>query len=151
MAPPGRDRGAVGLVIRREIGATVVFVAAAAAAVVGWDTASVAPATAPVAGDVLPGATLFRVKGCASCHIGPSGTSGPGTGPTIGPDLSDAASWAGERRPGMSAEEYLAESVRAPQAFISPAAAPGGPGGSMPRLEVSDAELDRLVELLMGS
>ncbi|HEX6235903.1 MAG TPA: c-type cytochrome, partial [Acidimicrobiales bacterium] len=141
----------VGPMIRREIGATVVFVAAAAAAVVGWGTASVPPATAPVAGDVLPGATLFRVKGCASCHIGPSGTTNPGTGPTIGPDLSDAASWAGERRPGMSAEEYLAESVRAPQAFISPAAAPGGPPGGMPRLEVADAELDALVELLMGS
>lgn len=118
--------------IRREIGATVVFVAAAAAAVVGWDTASVPPATAPVAGDVLPGATLFRVKGCASCHIGPSGTTNPGTGPTIGPDLSDAASWAGERRPGMSAEEYLAESVRArrrsshrpPRPVAHPAACP---------------------------
>ena len=70
----------------------------------------------------------------------------------IGPDLSDAASWAGDRRPGMSAEDYVAESVRTPGAFISPAFQPiGGPTEAMPLLDVSDAELDALVRYLLGS
>jgi hypothetical protein len=69
----------------------------------------------------------------------------------IGPDLSDAVSWAGDRRTGMSAEDYVAESVRIPGAFISPAFAPGGgPTDAMPVLEVSDTEVDALVEYVLG-
>jgi hypothetical protein len=45
---------------------------------------------------------------------------GMGHAVDIGVDLSDAASWAADRRPGMSAEDDLAESVRTPGAFIFP-------------------------------
>jgi mono/diheme cytochrome c family protein len=91
---------------------------------------------------------LFRTKGCASCHNGPETEAIVG----IGPDLSDAASWAGDRRPAMSAEDYVAESVRTPGAFTSPAFQPiGGPTEAMPLLDVSDAELDALVSYLLGS
>jgi hypothetical protein len=52
----------------------------------------------------------------------------------------------------MSAEDYVAESVRTPGAFISPAFQPiGGPTEAMPLLDVSDAELDALVRYLLGS
>ena len=132
----------------RGVVAAVVALAAATGAIVGWGTASTPDATRAVAGDALSGATLFRTKGCASCHTGPESEAIVG----IGPDLSDAGSWAGDRRPGMSADDYVAESVRTPGAFISPAFEPiGGPTEAMPLLEVSDAELDALVSYLLGS
>jgi hypothetical protein len=84
---------------------------------------------------------LFQVKGCATCHTAQSGTF---------PDLSEAAAWAGERRPGMTAEEYLAESILDPSAFISPQLAPGNDFLVMPRLNVTDEEVDALVAHLLG-
>jgi mono/diheme cytochrome c family protein len=91
----------------------------------------------------LAGASLFAAKGCASCHAGPASSSATG----LGPPLVDAASWAGERRPGLSAEAYLAESIREPAAFISPARTSDW---TMPRLDVTDEEVDRLVAFLLG-
>jgi cytochrome c551/c552 len=141
-------------VSHRGIAAALVAVAAAGAALVGWDTttqssapaATVTTATLPAAGDPLDGATVFRTKGCAQCHTGPD-TAGM---IPIGPDLSDASEWAGDRRPGVSAEEYIAESVRTPGAFVSPAFEPmGGPTTGMPQLHVSDDELDALVRYLL--
>jgi mono/diheme cytochrome c family protein len=132
----------------RGLAAAVIAVAAAIGAIVGWGTASTRDASRAVAGDSLSGATLFRTKGCASCHNGPETEAIVG----IGPDLSDAASWAGDRRPAMTAEDYVAESVRTPGAFISPAFEPiGGPTDAMPQLDVSDAELDAVVSYLLGS
>ena len=91
----------------------------------------------------LSGASLFAAKGCASCHVGPASSSSTG----LGPPLVGAASWASERRPGLGAEEYLAESIRRPDAFISPARTSDA---TMPRLDVTDEELDRLVAFLLG-
>jgi hypothetical protein len=50
----------------------------------------------------------------------------------------------------MSAEEYVAESIRDPGAFIAPGwdTATGRP--AMPDLAVSDAEVDALVAYLLG-
>ena len=89
------------------------------------------------------GAQLFRAKGCASCHRGP-GTKG---GFEVGPPLTKAASWAGSRVPGASAEEYLAESIRAPDAVRSPAAT-----GTltMPALGLTDAEVEAIVAYLLA-
>lgn len=132
----------------RGIAAAVVALVAATGATVGWDKASTDDTTRPGGGDSLAGATLFRTKGCASCHAGPD------TSPIvdIGPDLANAGSWAGDRRPGMRATDYVAESVRAPGVFISPAFEPiGGPTEAMPLLEVSDAELAALVRYLLAS
>jgi hypothetical protein len=59
---------------------------------------------------------------------------------------ASAGGWA------TGAEDYAAESVRTPGAFISPAFEPiGGPTEAMPLLAVSDAELDALVRYLLGS
>jgi mono/diheme cytochrome c family protein len=134
-------------VTARAIVAAVVAALAATGAIVGWGTTSSPREPQPVAGAALDGETLFRTKGCASCHSGPAGESVA----EIGPDLADAAVWAGDRRPEMSAEEYLAESVRNPGAFISPAhVSMGGPTTGMPELEVSDGEVEALVSYLMG-
>ena len=94
----------------------------------------------------LAGAMLFRAKGCASCHIGPESSSGM----SIGPPLIGASDWAGERRPGLSAADYLAESMRTPSAFISPEFSGGqGPMTGMPDLNLSEAEIAALVAYLL--
>ena len=132
---------------RRGVVAAVVALVAAGGAIVGTSRAPAPDVSGPAPGAPLDGATLFRTKGCASCHTGPDTTPAA----RVGPDLSDAASWAGDRRPGMSAEDYVAESVRAPGAFISPAFRPyGGPTGAMPVLDVADDELDALIAYLLG-
>jgi mono/diheme cytochrome c family protein len=118
----------------------------AAAAFVGWDTVST-PSSTPAPTTALAGAALFQAKGCATCHTGPDSQA-----LFLGfPDLSDAASFAGDRRPGMSADGYLKESIRVPNAFISPAFRPNGPTTGMPALNLSDAEVDVLVSYLLGS
>ena len=106
------------------------------------------PTQSSVGGDPpLEGAMLFRAKGCASCHIGPGSSSGM----SVGPPLIGASDWAAERRPGLSAADYLAESMRTPSAFISPAFSGGqGPMTGMPDLNLSDAEIMALVAYLLG-
>lgn len=118
-------------------------VAAAAAAFVGWQTVPTeGAAPRPVAAS---GAQLFQAKGCASCHVGPDST------PMVGafPPLDDAPSWAGDRRPGMSAREYLTESMRTPSAFLSPVWSSGGATSAMPDLGLTEAEIDALVDHLL--
>lgn len=91
------------------------------------------------------GAALFQVKGCATCHDGPDGRAAI----SVGPSLAEAAVWAGTRRPGMSAAEYLQESMRDPSAFLSTELDPNGPVASMPDLALSAAEIDALVTYLL--
>lgn len=131
----------------RGVAAGVIALAATLGTIVGWGRPSTPDAPALGGSEPPGGAGLFHAKGCASCHTGPDSTAAV----DIGVDLSDAASWAADRRPGMSAEDYLAESVRTPGAFISPAFEPsGGSTGAMPTLEASEAELDALVAYLLG-
>lgn len=128
---------------RAGVLAAAAAVVAAAAAVVGWQTEPTdGAAPRPVA---TSGAALFQAKGCASCHVGPDST------PMVGsfPPLDDAPSWAGDRRPGMSAREYLAESMRTPSAFLSPAWEGAGATSAMPDLGLTDAEIDALVDHLL--
>lgn len=95
----------------------------------------------------LAGATLFKAKGCATCHNGPDSSSSF----SVGPPLIDASDWAGDRRAEMSAADYLAESMRTPSAFISPAFSGGmGPMTGMPDLNLSEAEIAALVAYLLG-
>jgi hypothetical protein len=65
------------------------------------------------------------------------------------PSLAAASAWAGSRRPGVSAEEYLDESIREPLAFISPEFHGSGPTPAMPELGLSDAERDAVVAFLL--
>jgi cytochrome c551/c552 len=91
---------------------------------------------------------LFAAKGCASCHDGPASTA------VISgfPSLSHVRDWAHERRPGLSAHEYVAESVRSPAAFISPAFTGSvGPIQAMPDLRLSDQEIDAIADFLLST
>lgn len=101
---------------------------------------------ASVGDPVSIGAMLFQVKGCASCHNGPDSSLG-----FYGvPPLTEAGAWAGDRRPGMSAADYFAESMRTPSVFISPAFSSGfGPMTGMPDLNLDDAEIAALVTYLL--
>ncbi len=52
--------------------------------------------------------------GCGACHaIGPLGEGGK-----VGPDLSAIGITAGERKPGMSAADYLRESIVDPNVYV---------------------------------
>ena len=94
------------------------------------------------------GAQLFRAKGCASCHAGPDTAESFGSS---FPSLVGAPQWAGSRREGLTADDYLAESIAVPSAFISPEFRPGqaGPTNAMPRLHITSDELDALIDYLL--
>ena len=126
------------------IGAVVL----AAVTVATWDrgegaSAVVAPSVAGRA--AADGAQLFRAKGCATCHDGPDGRAQFDEFPS----LADAPSWAGDRREGLTAENYIAQSIRDPGAFISPAWVGGGPVTGMPQLGLTEVEIAAIVEYLL--
>jgi mono/diheme cytochrome c family protein len=79
--------------------------------------------TEPRATDPIErGKQVYREKNCASCHrIGSEGG-------TVGPPLTHIATAAETRRPEMTAEEYIRESIRDPGAYVVP-----GYPDSMPR------------------
>lgn len=98
----------------------------------------------------------FQKGGCSACHVIPGV---PGAVGTIGPNLSEIGNVVTERiangeytGPAKTTEEYLLESIQAPDAFLSPAC-PTGPcvGGQMPATLAqvfSAAELDGIVKYL---
>ena len=51
---------------------------------------------------------------CSTCHI----VEGMAAG-LIGPDLSHIGTDAATRKPGMSGDEYLRESIRSPEAHVA--------------------------------
>lgn len=77
------------------------------------------PVSTAVAGDVERGSSIFRtgidnVPPCISCHALTAGGFG------LGPAMSGIAERAGERVDGLSAEDYLRQSILDPGAFIVP-------------------------------
>ena len=126
------------------IGAVVLAVVTIAT----WDRGeggAVADGPTTVEAGAADGAQLFRAKGCATCHDGPDG---PAQFIEF-PSLADAPSWAGDRRDGLSAEDYIAQSIRDPGAFISPAWVDGGPVTGMPQLDLTEAEIAAIVDYLL--
>ena len=132
---------------RWSIVAAAGAVAALAAVPIGWQREVVHEAASRRETPGSVGASLFRAKGCASCHDGPGSTAFvPGF-----PSLADPGSWAGERKAGLSAGEYLAESIREPSAYLSPELErSGGPTQSMPELGLSNIEIDAIVTYLLA-
>lgn len=88
------------------------------------------------------------MKGCSACHVGPDSPAAAGS---AFPPLDEVAEWAGGRQPGVSAEDYLARSMVAPGAFISPVFRSGqaGPTGRMPTLTLTTEEVNSLVAYLL--
>jgi mono/diheme cytochrome c family protein len=96
------------------------------------------PATEPVA----RGRQLYRALGCASCHEANFFQQ------RLGPPVDQVGLTAATRRPGVSAEEYLRESILDPGAYLVP-----GYQDSMPRdlgRDLSPTDLDALVAYLLS-
>lgn len=74
-----------------------------------------------VTGDPARGEALFRVgvsgtPPCSACHQVTTG----GAGFSLGPNLLNIAEQAGTRRAGVSARQYLEDSILRPRDFIVP-------------------------------
>jgi cytochrome c oxidase subunit 2 len=92
---------------------------------------------------VAQGKQLFQSKGCVGCH---TLAAVPGASGTTGPDLDGVGTHAATRKPGMSAADYINESIDNPTAFT----VPGFPAGVMPKIEMTDDERAALVALLLA-
>ena len=67
----------------------------------------------PAAGDPAKGKAVFTgLGGCSACHDVANGIV------IVGPSLKGIAARAGTRKPGVSAADYLHESIVAPNAYV---------------------------------
>ena len=99
------------------------------------------PQAKPVTGgDAAAGKTIFTAQGCNSCHTyKPANATGK-----VGPDLDKLAEDAQKADHG-SVDEYTAESIKNPEAYV----VPGFQAGVMPAYDkLSDEELANLVAFL---
>lgn len=89
------------------------------------------------------GKEIFEGKGiCVTCHtIGKSGA-------LRFPDLDGIAALSASRRPGMSAVDYLAESLYEPNIFIVDGFSPGMPVINKPPIGLTDQEILAVIAYL---
>ncbi len=71
------------------------------------------PSTEDLADPVARGRQVYLDNGCGGCHTIDGLSAG-----TVGPDQTEIGTVAETRRPGMSAEEYILESLLDPSAYI---------------------------------
>lgn len=91
------------------------------------------------------GKQVFTSNGCGACHtLADAGTSGT-TGPKLD-DIAAAAAKFGKQR-GLTAAEYVKQSIEDPTAFVVPGYPPVMPSF---KGRVQGAELDALVEYLLS-
>lgn len=93
--------------------------------------------------ETSPGRLLFVGTGCGGCH----GLGDNIPSMAIGPPLAGLAERATERVPGMTAAEYVEQSIREPKAFT----VTGFEAGLMPTFPLSDEEVSSLVGYLLTS
>jgi len=119
----------------------VVLLVGATVAVYAIDTGTVQAAAAEDSAlGSVEGETVFLTKGCTGCHSRAGVSEG-----FVGPDLTALADRAGDRVEGLSAEDYVRQSVLDPRAYVV-----GGYDPLMPVLPVDTQELDALVEFLLS-
>ena len=91
--------------------------------------------------ELFAGVVVGGKAGCTSCHSLETGDDG------VGPTLAGVGAIAGERVPGVPAADYLREAIVDPDSFV----VEGYGSGIMPKgWDLSDAQIDSLVEYLMG-
>jgi len=114
-------------------------------------TARTAPATAASgggggaapAGNPARGQQVFNGVGtCSSCHNVANETT------LVGPGLKGIATRAGTRKPGMSASDYLHESIISPNAFVVSGFQPGIMPQNFKQM-LSTQQIDDLVAYLL--
>ena len=105
----------------------------------GQDTGALASAGLAQA---KTGEQIFTAAGCAGCHtFAPAGSNG-----TIGPNLNELKTQAGNIEPGKSAEEYVRESIEDPSAFI----VKGFPNAMPPfKGRLTDQQIQALIDYLL--
>lgn len=90
------------------------------------------------------GRQVFNAAGCNACHVlGDANAVG-----VIGPTLEGIGTFAAERVPGQSAEEYAHQSIVKPNEYV----VEGYPANVMPQdygLRLSEQDLDALVKYLL--
>ena len=112
-----------------------------------------APATSGSGGGssdalIAQGQEIFvGVGGCAACHT----IEGVAAG-LVGPDQTHIGTEAATRKPGLSAREYITESIRDPEAFVPTGVERALPGVMTPALtaNLSDDQVNALVEFLLA-
>ncbi|RMF05362.1 MAG: cytochrome c [Chloroflexi bacterium] len=93
--------------------------------------------------DVL---ALINKQGCTGCHV----VADQGV-PGVGPDLNGLSDRVDSYGLGISAEDYVRQSIQDPTAFVSPACAGGPCPPIMPPItSLSDTELDMLVTFILS-
>ena len=111
------------------------------------------PVGAPVSADTSAGQAVFTGRAaCHTCHA----IEGVATG-LLGPSLDGIATAAATRKPPLSAEDYIRESINEPDAFIWEGCVTGTktpcPPGLMTSLvtpaNLTDAEIDAVVAFLL--
>ncbi|MEE9325442.1 MAG: c-type cytochrome [Dehalococcoidia bacterium] len=103
------------------------------------------PVEAALPGDPETGRQLFISGGCIVCHTISNIPEATGT---IGPSQDDVATRAATRVEGLSAEEYIRQSILDPNAFV----VEGFPANVMPQIYdtlFSEEELNDLVAFLL--
>lgn len=104
-----------------------------------------------LAGSIEEGRAIFngekKIPGfvpCSTCHY-----VKPHRYPRLGPDLAGLGKRAGTRVPGLSAEEYIYESIRLPDEYV----VEGFPASTMNQAyddRLSDEEIDDIVAYLLS-
>jgi hypothetical protein len=112
-------------------------------------TPTAAPSPTPRAIEGQDAETIILNAGCSVCHV----IGDIGEAHKVGPDLSAIGFEAGGRVAGMSAAEYIHQSIVEPNAYLAPLC-PNGPclPNIMPRdysSRLSDEQLDTLVAFLL--
>lgn len=100
----------------------------------------------PGGGDATRGRQLFVSKQCVTCHTLPGITEATGT---IGPPLVSIANTASSRKPGVTAEAYLRESIKDPDAYTVSPYLKSTAGGMLLPVPVNDQEINDLVAFLL--
>ena len=111
-----------------------------------------APGTGSSGGDadalIAQGQEIFvGAGGCAACHT----IDGVAAG-LVGPDQTRIGTEAATRKPGLSAREYIRESIVDPEAFVPTGVERSLPGVMTPALtaNLTDDEVNALVEFLLA-
>ena len=113
------------------------------------------PATAPV-DLVAKGRELYtnvpssagpQALWCYQCHTIEGISNG-----LIGPDHTHIGTWASTRKPGLSSEAYIRESIRDPEAFVTEGVERAVPGLMTKAITVglTDEQVDALVAFLLA-
>ena len=115
----------------------------------GTDTTAPAAPAAAAGGLAAQGQAVFTGTGiCMTCHT----IEGvPGAVGVIGPDLTHIATDAANRQPGVSARDYITESIVNPESYVAADVERAVPGLMTTAIvaNLTDADVEALVEFLM--